>query len=110
MECDGLYGDWGIQNIGSEYFHGVNEILYDVANQTDDMDDEELDVHFKRLWDIMIDAFATMNDSPVFTNNERENVTLLLCGDIPDDFIDEFVKKVNPKEVAQNYVDWDPDA
>lgn len=104
------YGDWGTQNIGSKHFVKVNDILFEIGKQLDDLDDDTADKYYNQLWDNVLNGFNTLNDCEFFKDYNREEVTLLLCGDLPDEFVDDCVNKLNPPTVAEKYINWDPDS
>ena len=103
------YGDWGIQDVGSEHFSEVNEILFEIDKQLNDVDEDLVDDYYDKLWNIVLAGFKSLNDNKYLKKHNRSDITLLVCGDFYDDFIDKCARNLNPPDVAERYISWDPD-
>jgi hypothetical protein len=68
------YGDWGMQNIGSEHFSKVNESLFAIAEQLDEFDDDSVDEYFDQLWGAVLRGFSSLNEYEEFSRFNRHNV------------------------------------
>lgn len=105
------YGDWGVQDIGGEYFSPVNDTLYSMEQQIDEMDDDSRVQCMVSAWESVLNGLIKLNKDQFFgSRRKRSAITLMIVGDLPDDSINECVKCLNPPSVANRYLEWDPDA
>jgi Domain of unknown function (DUF4303) len=102
------YGDWGFfPDVGGHHFDEINTIVR--ANV--DGPDEAFEAQLGPLWDALVEGFRRLELDQFFgTGANLSKVTLLVVGDLPEEVIDNWVVALNPKEVADRYVNWDPDA
>jgi hypothetical protein len=104
------YGDWGFfPDVGGGSFDEINQALS--ANFDRVISDEDADDDLEPLWMAILNAFVRAEKESVFgEGSERSNLTLLMVGDLPEEFVNAWVTELNPSEVANQYVNWDPDA
>lgn len=105
------YGDWKyFPEVGAKHFNKINRALeknFDELTSTDDDDEPNLEP----LWKAIYRAFRRLQTERFFgTGRDRAKITLLLAGDLPDEMVEDWVLGLNPKKVAQQFIDWDVDA
>ena len=105
------YGDWGfIACDEGAHFDDINALLgenFDRLMELDEEDEDE-DVVNEEL-DRLISAMATglhrlSIDGFFGTGAARDRVTLMIVGDLPQDFIDASVRMMNPPAVYERYM------
>jgi Domain of unknown function (DUF4303) len=102
------YGDWGFfPAVGAEHFEEINEILR--ANF--DSDENEFEAGIELLWTAILRGFQRLEKERFFGSGpERLKITLLLVGDLDGELVNNWVSALNPPDVANRFVNWNPDA
>ena len=102
------YGDWGhFANFGEEHFAAINEALIENI----DGPDEEFEARIDSLWAAVLSGFQRLEKDGFFgSGRERLNITLLLVGDLDGELVNSWVSALNPPDVADRFINWNPDA
>lgn len=102
------YGDWGhFADFGEEPFAEINAALSDLFDASGDDHEERI----ASLWPEVLKGFQKLDQEGFFgTGAERSKVTLGLVGDLPSELVDEWATELNPPDVADRFVNWNPDA
>jgi hypothetical protein len=103
------YGDWGFfPDADGRHFGEINAVAR--ANFDRMIDDDSLmDAgEWSAVWSAIQDSFRRLDAEGIFgTGAERDKVTLLLVGDLPEEMIDEWALALNPNDVAKRYLQWE---
>ena len=102
------YGDWGFfPEVGAEHFEEINEVVR--ANF--DSDEKEFRVGLELLWTAILSGFQRLEKERFFGSGpERSKITLLLVGDLDGGLVNSWVSALNPPDVADRFINWNPDA
>jgi hypothetical protein len=102
------YGDWGFfANVGNEHFAEINEAL--IANI--DGPEKEFEARIDSLWAAVLSGFQRLEKDGFFGSGpERSRITLLLVGDLDGELVNSWVSALNPPDVADRFINWNPDA
>ncbi len=102
------YGDWGFfPEVGSEHFEEINKVVR--ANF--DSDEDEFRAGIELLWTAILSGFQRLEEERFFGSGpERSKITLLLVGDLDGELVNRWVSALNPPEVADRFINWNPDA
>ena len=101
------YGDWKFFPIDDDdYLSEVNEVL----SQNFNADEEVFEQQIEPLWQALLDGFMQLDDDGLFgAGEERSKITLLVVGDLPEEVVDHWAAALNPKDVADRYINWNYD-
>jgi hypothetical protein len=104
------YGDWGFFPYeGGDHFGEINRLLH--LNFDRMVADDEFDGGLESLWDSILDGFGRLELEGFFgKGSARSKITLLLVGDLPSELIYAWASALNPKDVADQYLNWNCDA
>lgn len=96
------YGDWKFFPIDDDdYLSEVNEVL----SQNFNADEEVFEQQIEPLWQALLDGFMQLDDDGLFgAGEERSKITLLVVGDLPEEVVDHWAAALNPKDVADRYI------
>jgi hypothetical protein len=102
------YGDWGhFANFGEEHFAEINKALIENIDGPDD----EFEARIDSLWAAVLSGFQRLEKGAFFGSGpERSKITLLLVGDLDGDLVNSWVSQLNPPDVADRFINWNPDA
>lgn len=102
------YGDWGFfPEVGAEHFKEIN----DVVSTNFDSDEEEFKAGIELLWTAILSGFQRLEKERFFGSGpERSKIALLLVGDLDGDLVNSWVSALNPPDVADRFINWNPDA
>jgi hypothetical protein len=102
------YGDWGFfPEVGGDHFIEINEIVR--ANF--DLPSEQFAAAVDPMWTAVLTGFNRLEREHFFGEGRtRSNITLLIVGDLPWEFVESWVRVLNPPDVVERYVSWDADA
>ncbi len=102
------YGDWGhFANFGEKHFAEINEAL--IENM--DGPDEVFEARIDSLWAAVLSGFQQLENDGFFGSGpERSKITLLLVGDLDWELVSSWVSALNPPDVAERFINWNPDA
>lgn len=102
------YGDWGFfPEVGAEHFEEINEVVR--ANF--DSDEKEFKARIELLWTAILSGFQRLEKERFFGSGpERSKITLLVVGDLPSELVNSWVSALNPPDVADRFINWNPDA
>lgn len=104
------YGDWGF--FGYEdggHFGDVSRVLN--SNWDKMVADEQFDGGLDSLWGALLDGLCRLESEQFFgTGPARSKITLLVVGDLPWELISSWVDALNPKDVSNRFVNWNPGA
>ncbi len=104
------YGDWGYcANFGEEEFEEINDAINELFHE--DISIEEHVEIVSPLWGAIQNAIKRLCDEDFFVSCAgTADVTILMVGDLPEEFIDHFAKAWNSEAVAKRYLNWDTDS
>lgn len=99
------YGDWEYFPVeGDEHLADAHAVLQDNFHADEDVFEQQIEP----LWHALLDGFQQLDAEGFFgTGAERSKITLLVVGHVPDDILEQWVKDLNPKAVAQRFLNWD---
>src|SRR5262245_26466450 len=103
------YGDWGFfpAEVAVDHFEEINEVLR--ANF--DSDEEEFKAGTEILWPAILNGFHRLEKERFFGSGpERAKITLLLVGDLDGELVNSWVSALNPPDLADRFINWNPDA
>jgi Domain of unknown function (DUF4303) len=102
------YGDWGhFANFGEEHFVEINEALIENI----DGPDEEFEARIDALWAAVLSGFQRLEKDRFFGSGPgRSKITLLFVGDLDGELVNSWVSALNPPDVADGFINWNPDA
>lgn len=102
------YGDWEFFPVNSgQYLSEINGVLQDNFNAEESVFQEQIGP----LWKSLLEGFQQLDSEGFFgTDETRSRVTLLFVGDLNEEMTNLCVSALNPPDVAESYIDWDPDA
>ncbi|MCI0461080.1 MAG: DUF4303 domain-containing protein [Gemmataceae bacterium] len=104
------YGDWGFFPYqGGDHFGEINRVLR--SNFDRMVADEEFDDGQESLWNSILNGFRRLVAENFFgTGPARSKVTLLVVGHVPSELGNAWVSALNPPDVVDQYMNWNPDA
>ncbi len=104
------YGDWGyVANIGQQVFAQINSLLNELFHA--DISIDEHDEATTPVWGVIEDAIKRLCDEDFFISCAgHTDVTVLLVGDLPEEFTDDFARAWNPMAIADRYINWSFDS
>lgn len=102
------YGDWGhFANFGEKHFAEINEALIENIDGLD----EEFESRIDSLWAAVLTGFQRLEKDGFFGSGpERSRITLLLVGDLDGELVNSWVSALNPPDVANRFINWNPDS
>ena len=102
------YGDWGFfPDVGGEHFEEVNAIVQENFDAPEEVFESQLEI----LFNSVLEGFRRLEAEEFFgTGEARSKITLLPVGHIDEELADHWVKVLNPPEVNQEWLSYDPNA
>ena len=102
------YGDWVFfpAETAVDHFEKINEVL----RTNFDSDWEEFQAGTEVLWPAIFNGFHRLEKERFFGSGaERSKITLLLVGDLPSGLVEFWAAALNPPEVADRFINWNPE-
>ncbi|RBP42482.1 uncharacterized protein DUF4303 [Roseimicrobium gellanilyticum] len=102
------YGDWGFfPEIADEHFIEIN----DIVRANFDLPSEQFAAAVEPMWLAVLTGLKRLEQEHFFgEGHTRSKITLLVVGDLPPEFVESWVRELNPSDVVERYVSWDADA
>ena len=93
--------------VGAEHFEEINKVVR--ANF--ESDENEFRAGIELLWTAILSGFQRLEEERYFGSGpERSKITLLLVGDLDGELVNRWASALNPPDVADRFINWNPDA
>lgn len=98
------FGDWSYEEFADDEFEAVNELL-EAATQFDDLDDDQIEKQVAKLMTAIVAGLADLDQEGFFGEGaDRENVAVMIVGDLDNSATDEYLQKLNPRSVVKKLI------
>ncbi|MFO0903826.1 MAG: DUF4303 domain-containing protein [Pirellulales bacterium] len=99
------FGDWSYSKDGEEFFDEVNQLLSE-ATEFDDWDDNKIERQVAKLMKATVAGLADLDKEGFFGKGaKRLEVAVMICGDLDQGLVREWIGQLNPPAVAAQFAD-----